>query len=247
MIVYPTIEILHGKCVSLERGNIDQPLIWPVDPIQIACSFAAAGAEWMQVTDFNAIDGDKSNSALIEEIIRAAGIPVQVAGGIRTIEAAEQWMDRGAGRVVFGTSAVTNARMVKQFADSHPDQAVVAMDVLHGRVLTDGWRSEGPFGPVAFLESYASTPLAAFLITDVAAVIAEIEVGASEMAIFARATRTPIIASGLVRALDDISTLKYAGHCAGVIVGRALFDRTVDLREALAVAAPQIEQMATFL
>ena len=138
MIVYPTIELQNGKCVSLKRGRLEEASIWHVDPVETARSFAQAGAEWMQVTDFNAIEGDHSNADLVEEIIRAAGIPVQVAGGMRTADVAEKWIEKGAGRVVLGTSAVKQPDMVKALAKVHPDQIVVAVDVWHGKVLTDG-------------------------------------------------------------------------------------------------------------
>lgn len=247
MIIYPTIELKDGKCVSLTRGRMDESAVWHVDPLEVARGFAQAGASWMQVTDFNAIDGDHSNIALIEEIIRSVGIPVQVGGGIRSIEAAERWMDRGAGRVVIGTAAVKQPDMVRKMAELHPDQIVVAVDVWRGRVLTDGWREESMFAPIPFLRSYADTPLAAFVVTDVDADVEDIEVGASEISVLAASTRHPVIASGLVRSLDDVSTLKYAGHCDGVIIGRALFNKSVDLRKALAIAVPQVEEIAAFV
>lgn len=247
MIVYPTIELQNGKCVSLKRGRLEEAAIWHVDPIETVRGFAESGATWMQVTDFNGVEGDDSNAGLIEDIIRAAGIPVQVAGGIRTAEAAERWIDKGAGRIVMGTTAVKQPDVVKQLAKLHPDQIVVAVDVWHGHVLTDGWREESMFKPSDFLESFAGTPLAAFLVTDVDADLEEIEVSASEITALAASTRIPVIASGVVRGIDDISLLKYAGTTSGVVIGRALFDKSIELTEALAVASPQVEQTATFV
>jgi hypothetical protein len=93
MILYPTIELMNGRCVSLIGGDLDNPQIWHVDPVRKAREFAAAGAEWMHVTDLDAVAGTGDNAALIEEIIRQAGIPVQIAGGIRTGDHVAAWLD----------------------------------------------------------------------------------------------------------------------------------------------------------
>ena len=247
MILYPTIEILNGKCVSLNRGRMDEPSIWHVDPVAKAAEFAELGAEWMHVTDFNALDGDDSNAELIGEIIRTAGIPVQLAGGFRTMERIEHWIDQGVGRIVVSTAAVKNPDLVKQAAKFYPDQIVLSLDVFNGRILTDGWREESMFSPETFLEAFEGVPLAGVVYTDVNADIDGLEVATSEISNVASKTRLPVIASGLVRSLDDLSTLKYAGQVSGAIVGKALFNKSVDLAEALAVAVPQAEKTAEFI
>ncbi|MCP5085320.1 MAG: 1-(5-phosphoribosyl)-5-[(5-phosphoribosylamino)methylideneamino] imidazole-4-carboxamide isomerase, partial [Rhodobacteraceae bacterium] len=216
MIVYPTIEILNGKCVSLKRGNLDQPEFWHVDPIAKAREFAEAGAEWMQITDFNAIDGDDSNAELMQEIIYTCGISVQLAGGFRTLERVDHWIDQGAGRIVIGTAAVHQPEVVKQAAQRYPDQIVVSVDVFNGKILTDGWRSETAFSVEGFLKSFEDAPLAGFLYTDVNADIDGLEVATSEVATVAEATRAPVIASGLVKGLDDVWVLGYGGQVSGV-------------------------------
>jgi len=247
LILYPTIEILNGKCVSLTRGNLDQPEIWHVDPVKKAVEFADAGAEWMQITDFNAIDGDDSNEDLICEIIRAAGLPVQLAGGFRTMERIKSWMDWGVGRIVMSTAAVKNPDLVKHAAKLYPDQIVLSLDVFNGKILTDGWREETMFRPAEFLKAFDNEPLAGVIYTDINADLDGLEVATSGISTVASSTRLPVIASGLVRSVDDISMLKYAGQVSGAIVGRALFNRTIDLDEALAVARPQVETVADFI
>lgn len=147
MMIYPTMELQNGRCVTLEKGRLDEPQIWHVDPVETARSFAAAGAEWMHITDFNAIEGDFSNEDLIAEIIRAVGIPVQLGGGMRTREHVEHWIDRGAGRIVIGTLAARDPQLVQELAKHHPDQIVLAVDVYQGQVMTDGWRRPGRSRP----------------------------------------------------------------------------------------------------
>ncbi len=247
MIVYPIIQILNGKCVSLRAGKLDQPEIWHVDPVKKAVEFAEAGAEWMQLADFNALDGDDSNLELVEEIIRAAGIPVQLAGGFRTRERIEQALDKGAGRVVISTAAVNNPDLVREVAKFYPDQVVVSLDVYNGKILTDGWRNESMFTADAFIETLEGLPLAGIIYTDVNADSEGMEVTTSEISKISQATLMPVIASGMVRSLDDLSMLKYVGRISGAVIGRALFNQTIDLAEALAIAQPQPEKNADFI
>ena len=99
MIIYPTIELQNGQCVSLNKGRLEEPVLWHIDPVERACGFAAAGAEWMQITDLDAIEGNFCNADLIQTIIRAAGIPVQLGGGFQSRTRVEEWIDKGVGRI----------------------------------------------------------------------------------------------------------------------------------------------------
>src|SRR6056297_645546 len=173
MIIYPTLEIMDGKCVSLTRGRLDAPVLWHVDPVETARGFARAGAEWMHLTDMDGLKGGDANTDLIEEIIRAAGIPVQLGGGFRSRDAVTGWIDRGAGRIVVGTMAVQDPDGVRELAKYHPDQIVVAVDVHQGRLMTHGWQSQSAIGAEDFIAAFESAPLAGILITDIDADIEE--------------------------------------------------------------------------
>lgn len=246
MILYPTIELQQGRCVSLTRGRLEEPVLWHVDPVARAREYAEAGAEWLHVTDFDAVAGQGDNSALMQEIIRTAGVPVQVAGGIRSRERASEWLDAGAGRVVIGTAAVLNPAMVLECAKYHPDQVVLAVDVFQGRVMSQGWRETSAFAPEDFIAHFEEAPLAALLVTDIDADVGDADATLSLITRLAGETRKPLIASGMVRALDDIARLKYIGNVDGAVVGRALFNRSIDLAQALALAAGPAEAQAEF-
>ncbi len=246
MLIYPTIEIQQGRCVSLERGHLDNATIWHVDPVETARSFAAAGAEWMHLTDFDAVIGSTENRALVEEIVRSAGIPVQLGGGIRSWEAAEYWIDRGMGRIVVGTLASQNPNIVRKLAKYYPDQIVLAVDVWRGQVLTEGWRSASALRPDDFIAAFADAPLAGIIITDIDSDVDEVEAQLGLIAGLAAQARSPVIASGVVRSSDDIARLTYIPNIAGALVGRALFRKSVDLSEALAIARPGPEPVAAF-
>lgn len=247
MILYPTIELQNGRCVSLPGGRLDEAALWHVDPVEKARAFAKAGAEWMHVTDFDAIAGKGGNEALVLEIIRAAGIPVQLGGGFRTRERIERWIDQGAGRIVVGTLAAQNPRFVREMATRHPDQIVLSMDVHRGRLMVEGRRDAAAVTPEAFLDMFAGTPFAGVIITDVDGDREGGDGALGVISALAQRTAIPVIASGIVRGIDDISRLRLLGSVAGAIVGRALFNRTIDLDEALREARPDTAHVAEFI
>jgi len=247
MIIYPTIEIQNGRCVSLTRGRLDEPEIWHVDPLAKAKEFAHAGAEWMHLTDLDAVRGLNTNHDLVLSIIRGAGLPVQLGGGFRSRGRVEEWIDLGAGRIVIGTLAAQEPAMVKDLAKRHADQIVLTVDVWKGHVMIEGWRTTSAYTAEAFIEAYAGTPFAAIVVTDVGADAQESEASLSMIARLADLAKVPVIASGIVRTVDDIARLKFASHISGALVGRALFNKSVDLDEALAVANARAEKVAAFI
>lgn len=247
MIIYPTIELQKGRCVSLFRGRLEEPQIWHVDPIEKAVEFAHAGAEWIHITDFDAIAGQDPNREVVDEIIRKSGAPVQLGGGFRSLQAIEAGIRRGAGRIVLGTIALLQPDLVKQSAKLFPDQIVLAIDVYQGRVMSDGWRQTSSFEPEEFLGTFENDPLAAIIVTDIDADLEETEDSLALITRLAALANAPVIAGGLARSLDDISRLKYVPFVSGAIIGRALFDRSVDLKAALDLAAEPAGSTPKFL
>jgi len=247
MIIYPTLELMDGKCVSLTRGRLDEPVLWHVDPVETARGFARAGAEWMHLTDMDGLKGGDANNALIEEIIRAAGIPVQLGGGFRTRDSVTGWIDRGAGRIVIGTLAAQDPECVRELAKYHPDQIVVAVDVFQGQLMTHGWQSPCAISAEDFIAAFEDAPLAAILITDIDADIEDSDGSLGVISGLASRTRHPVIARGTVRGVDDVARLKYISNISGTLIGRALMARDIDLGDALALARPSAEPTAEFL
>ncbi len=246
MRIYPTMELQNGRCVTLDKGRLDEAMIWHVNPVETARGWSTAGAEWMHLTDFDAIEGRDTNSELVEELIRTAEMPVQLAGGMRTREQVENWIDKGAGRIVIGTLAARDPNLVKELAKLYPDQIVLAVDVWKGFVMTEGWRSQSAFTPEAFIDAFDGTPFAAILVTDIDSDVEDVEAQLGLISGLAKHSRTPAIASGVVRTADDISRLSYIPNIAGALVGRALFRKTVDLSDVLDVAASAREPVAQF-
>ena len=239
MIVYPTIELQQGRPVSLIRGHMDTPHLWHVDPVERACAFAEDGAEWLHVTDLDAVSGSGTNAELIRQIIRKAGAPVQVSGGVRTLEHIQGWLDAGAGRVVIGTAAVREPDLVRRAARLHPDQIALAVDAAGGRVMVEGWTETTAFDPIDFVRAFNDEPLAAVIFTDIDRDLDHPDASVALTSQIAREATAPVISSGLVKTLDDLSALKFTYNVAGAIVGRALFSRTFSLSEALDLARPE--------
>ncbi|WP_282169341.1 1-(5-phosphoribosyl)-5-[(5-phosphoribosylamino)methylideneamino] imidazole-4-carboxamide isomerase [Ruegeria atlantica] len=246
MRIYPTMELQNGRCVTLDKGRLDDAMIWHVNPADTARSWSAAGAMWMHLTDFDAIEGRDTNAELVEEIIRTSEMSVQLAGGMRTREQVEYWIDKGAGRVVIGTLAAWDPNLVKELAKLYPDQIVLAVDVWQGQVMTEGWRSQSAFTPEAFIQAFEGTPFAAILVTDIDSDIEDVDAQLGLISGLAQLSRTPVIASGVVRTSDDISRLAYVHNISGALVGRALFRKTIDLADALNVAEEAHEPVAEF-
>ena len=247
MFLYPLIELLEGRCVSLYRGRLKEPQIWHVNPVDKASEFAATGAEWIHITDFDALQGNERNRETIREIIRTSSASIQLGGGFRSIKRIEEWIDAGAGRIVVGTLAVQQPDLVKEAARAFPGQIVVAVDVYKGHVLSEGWNGQSPLVPSNILQEFSQTPLAAFIVTDIDADLEETEDSLALITQLAMETKTQVIARGLTRSLDDLSRMKYVPHLSGALVGRALFDRSIDLAEALELVKPVPEARAQFI
>ncbi len=246
MIIYPTIELHNGKCVSLTRGRLEEPVIWHLDPVETARGFARAGAEWMHLTDMNALAGTGNNNDLLEEIIRSAGIPVQLGGGFRSRESVERWIDKGAGRIVIGTLAAQEPDLVKELAKRHPDQIVLAIDIYQGQMMTDGWRQASAFSPEAFIAEFETTPLSAIILTDIDSDIEDSDGSLGVISGLAGKTRHQVVARGTVRQADDVVRLKYIPNIAGTLIGRALMSKDIDLESVIEFAHKQLEPVAEF-
>lgn len=247
MILYPTIELKNGQCVSLRRGRLGDAQIWHVDPVQKAQEFSETGAQWMHITDFDGMYGDERNFDLIRQILKVPGLSVQVSGGFRTQERIQSYLDAGAARIVMGTIAVRYPGWAREMAKYFPDQIVLSVDIWKGDVMVEGWTEACAIDASTLIEEFAETPLAAVKITDIDNDIDATEASLGVISGLAVHARAPVIASGLVHSVDDIARLKYVPNIEGAIIGRALFDKTVDLAEALSVASASREPVADFI
>ena len=247
MIIYPDLELRKGRLVNLLRNRIDSPLVYDLDPLEVAHDLAQQGAQWLHVVDLDAVFNEGDNHALIKKIIQTSSCPVQVGGAIRSMEKVHDWMNAGAGRVVIATAAVKYPHFVKQAATAYPDSVVVSVDARGGHVVIEGWTETTTFSAKDFVHQFDNVGLAAISYTDSDRDEDHPESTMAHVTDLAAKVRTPIIASGVVKTLDDISTLSFLPNIAGVITSRALFGGAFTFAEANAIATAQHDPTARFL
>lgn len=240
MIVFPAIDLKHGQVVRLAEGDMDRATVYGDDPAAQAEAFAEAGASHLHVVDLDgAFAGESRNRAAVEAIVARFPGHVQLGGGIRNAKAVEGWFELGVSRVVIGTAALTDPGFVKDMARQWEGGIVVAVDARDGMVATAGWADISDVPAADMARRFEDAGVASLLFTDIGrdGMLKGCNIDATVE--LARATEMPVIASGGVKGLDDISML--AIHAVegieGVITGRALYDGRLDLGAALAIAA----------
>jgi phosphoribosylformimino-5-aminoimidazole carboxamide ribotide isomerase len=237
MIIYPDIEIQNNQSVNLPRGLREEPVTYDLNPRDAARQFQVAGAEWLHIVDLDGVfQGGRHNAELMCQIIDEAKVPVQVAGGVRTESAVDWWFDHGASRVVLGTVAVKNQNLLRDVCARYPGKVVVSIDARGGYALIDGWRTRTSFTPLELARNFEDIGVAAIVYTDIDRFENHPESSFAATTEIAAAIRIPVISTGTVDTLDDVSFLKYLPNISGVIVGRALFSGQIRLADAIAIA-----------
>ena len=236
MILYPAIDLKDGQCVRLLRGEMSAATVFGDDPAAQALKFQAAGCQWLHLVDLNgAFAGTPVNAAAVAAILQAVTVPCQLGGGIRDMATIEMWLSRGLARVILGTVAVENPDLVRQAAHAFPGQIAVGIDARKGFVATKGWATETTIQATDLARSFEDAGVAAIIYTDIDrdGAMQGPNIPATEA--LARAVSIPVIASGGVSSLQDLTALRNTGVIAGAISGRALYDGAIDLAQALQV------------
>lgn len=236
MELWPAIDLRGGRCVRLLQGDYDRETVFGDDPVAMVERFRAGGSRRLHVVD---LDGAKAGSpvqaALIGRMVRAAGMPVQLGGGIRSLEAACAYAEAGVQRLVVGSVAIEQPDLLEALAATLPGQIVLGLDARDGLVATRGWLETSRLAAVAVACRYERLPLAAIVYTDIAkdGMMAGPNLPALREMI--DAVGLPVVASGGISSADDIRAVAACG-AAGCIVGRALYDGAVTLADAMAAA-----------
>lgn len=234
MILYPAIDLKDGQAVRLLHGEMDSATVFNDDPAAQAMEFANAGCDWLHLVDLNgAFAGRPVNGDAVEAILKATNLPAQLGGGIRDMGTIETWLSKGLARVILGTVAVENPDLVREAAKAFPGKIAVGIDARAGRVATRGWATETETDATDLAKSFEDDGVAAIIYTDIARDGAMKGPNIPATDALARAVSIPVIASGGVSSLTDLTALKATGSIAGAISGRALYDGAIDLGEAL--------------
>lgn len=235
MKIFPAIDLLGGRAVRLEAGDRARVTVFHERPVELVAELAQGGADRLHVVDLDGAFGEARQWALVEQIIEAAPIPVEVGGGLRDPAAIEAMLALGAAFVVLGTAAVRSPELVERTCRAHPGRVIVAVDARDGIVAVDGWTASGGVTAIELGRRAAGWGAAALLYTDVLRDGLHAGPNVAATAALAAAAGCEVIASGGVGSLADLAALRDAGIPAAV-VGRALYDRRFTVAEAVAVA-----------
>ncbi len=235
MEILPAIDLKDGKAVRLTKGLMESAKIYGDRPWQIAKKFEELGSEWIHLVDLNgAFAGEPKNLEAIEEIRKNCDLKLELGGGIRDEETIKRYIDLGIDRVILGSIALKNPSFVKEMAKKYP--IVVGIDAIDGYVAVEGWAEKSSMKATTLAKMFADAGVEAIICTDVGKDGTLSGVNVEFTLEIARASGIDTIASGGVRDIEDIKRLKETGEIAGVIVGKAFYEGTIDLKEAFLIA-----------
>ncbi len=237
--VIPAIDLKDGQVVRLMRGEMARATVYGSDPVAAAREFEASGAALIHIVDLDgAIAGEPRNLNAIRAIRDGVRCPIDVSGGLRTIESVRAAFANGAGYVSIGSAAILNPEMLGEACGEYPGRVIGSVDVREGRLAIKGWVESTQLSVEEAIGRFRDAGVAAATVTDISRDGAETGVDSDRMAELARGCKVPVIASGGIAKLEDISMLarRFGDGVVGVVVGRALYERRFTLTEAIAAA-----------
>ncbi|MBP1680092.1 MAG: 1-(5-phosphoribosyl)-5-((5-phosphoribosylamino)methylideneamino)imidazole-4-carboxamide isomerase [Proteobacteria bacterium] len=236
MDILPAIDLKDGKAVRLTKGLMESAKIYSNEPWEVAKVFEEMGSSWVHLVDLNgAFAGEPKNLEQIEKIRQKCNLKLELGGGIRDEETIRRYVDLGIDRVILGSIALKNPAFVKEMAQKY--RVVVGIDAIDGYVAVEGWAEKSTMQATDLARAFADAGVEAIICTDVGRDGMLSGVNLDFTLSIAEASGIATIASGGLKNLDDIITLKQSRKVAGVIVGKAFYEGSLDLREAFAFIA----------
>jgi len=236
MLLIPAIDLKDGKCVRLRQGRMEDDTVFSDNPVEVAGRWVAAGARRIHLVDLDgAFAGKPKNADIIHEIVAAyPDVPVQIGGGIRDEETVQAYLDAGVQYVIIGTKAVSDPLFVRDIALAYPGHIIVGLDAKDGKVAVDGWSKLSRHDVVDMAQKFESYGVEAIIYTDISRDGMMNGVNVESTAKLANAIRIPVIASGGITNMDDITALGAVADqgIMGAITGRAIYEGTLDFAEA---------------
>lgn len=240
MIIIPAIDLKDGKCVRLRQGRMDDDTVFDDDPVAVASRWLEQGARRLHLVDLDgAFAGLPKNAEVVKQICKVcSSIPVQIGGGIRSIDIARAYIEAGIEYLIIGTLAVKQPEFVDELCVEFPGHVIVGLDANEGYVATDGWAEASTVTAISLAQRFENVGVSAIVYTDISRDGMMQGVNTDATAALADAVNIPIIASGGVTSIADINALgqEQARGIQGAIVGRALYEGTLDLMQAQQLA-----------
>ena len=239
MIIIPAIDIKQGKCVRLLQGRMEDATHYSDNPADMAMKWEGLGARLIHVVDLDgAFAKEVKNFESIRMILQKITVPIQVGGGIRDMKTIERLLEAGVSKVIIGSEALYNPDLVKKAARAFEGKIVVGIDARNGKVAVEGWSQTSETRAVDLAREFESCGVAAINFTDIHRDGMQTGPNIQETADLARAISIPVVASGGVSTIQDIKNLLEIEHLGvtGVITGRAIYEGTLDLKEAIEIS-----------
>jgi phosphoribosylformimino-5-aminoimidazole carboxamide ribotide isomerase len=232
MILFPAIDIKNGKCVRLIQGDYNKETIYSSSPADIAIQWEKKGAAYLHIVDLDgAKTGTAANYDVINRITNEVSIPVQIGGGIRSMETAGKYIQAGVSRVIIGTAAIDDMDFLKEAVSSYGEKIAVSIDARNGYVATNGWTETSEVKAADLVKELEALGVRTIIYTDILKDGMLKGPNFSELQIINEATSINVIASGGVTTADDIKKLKEQ-QLYGAIIGKALYDGTLSFDKA---------------
>lgn len=238
MNFYPAIDIKDGKFIRLKQGRLDEVTVYGDNPVEIAKKFSEAGAKWIHVVDIDgAFKGKSINQKVILDIKKNSKTKIQVGGGIRTQESACFYLDNGIDRVVLGTIALENPKIIEQLCESYPGRIAVGIDAKKGLVATEGWSKTSSIEVGKLSKLYENIGVSCVIFTDIEKDGLMEGVSLNQLKNLLKNTKLNVIASGGVSSLDDLKKLKSLEkkNLIGVISGKAIYENKFSVNKAVEI------------
>ena len=231
MYILPAIDLKDGQAVRLNKGLMQSAKIYSSEPWQVAKKFEELGSKWLHIVDLNgAFKGSPANLEQIKKIRQNCNLKVELGGGIRDEDTIKMYLDLGVDRLILGSIALKNPDFVKQMAQKYP--IAVGIDAKDGYVAVEGWAEVSSMKAVDLAKEFANAGVEAIICTDISkdGMLSGVNVDFTRQ--IALSSKIDTIASGGVKDIEDIKKCQEDGNIAGVIVGKAFYEGTIDLQEA---------------
>lgn len=233
MIIFPAIDILDGQCVRLIQGDYNQESVYSNSPVDMAKQWEEKGAEFIHIVDLDgAKSGNSTNKDIIQKIAQTVNIPVQVGGGIRSLEIIDAHINNGVNRVIIGTAAIQDPDFLKAAVEKYGDKIVVSLDARNGFIATDGWTDTSEVKALDLVKDLEKIGVKTIVYTDIAKDGMLQGPNLDEQQVINEATTIDVIASGGVTTKEDVENLQ-ALNMYGAIIGKALYDGKLEFESVV--------------
>ncbi|MEA3442023.1 MAG: 1-(5-phosphoribosyl)-5-[(5-phosphoribosylamino)methylideneamino]imidazole-4-carboxamide isomerase [Chloroflexota bacterium] len=233
MEVIPAIDLKEGRCVRLYQGDYTRETVFGEEPVAVALEWCSQGAQWLHVVDLDgAATGEPANMVVVEEIIKESGLLVELGGGIRQEEVAAKLLQKGVARVILGTAAIEDPRLIKKLCHQFSEAIIVGLDARDGKIAIHGWQKDTAIDVLDLSREMVKIGARRFIYTDIKRDGTLTEPNFDMMARLVAEIDVPVIVAGGISKLEHLQKLKELG-VEGAIIGKALYTGDIDLQEAI--------------